>query len=149
MKSRTTFYAFVILILIALSGVWIFYKLEDEVPTQTFPATINRDCAPWDGSAFTILIPISDKANIAISIYQSPSIRRPMTFSFPDETMRVGNASLLFQDNSSQQLSGRVFFQHVEQGVLTEGKFDLHTETGEQFKGRFQAEWGNEVVMCG
>jgi hypothetical protein len=149
MNARTIFYIFFILIMITFGGVWLFYTLEDQAPAQTFPATINRDCAPWDGSAFTVSISVSDKANIAISIYQSPSIKLPVVYSFPDETMRVGNALLLFQDNSSQQLSGTVSFQRVEEGVLTEGKFNLFAETGEQFKGRFQAEWENQIVMCG
>jgi len=149
MKSRTWFIISVIVVVIAFSSIWFFYKLTNQQSLQTFPATINRDCAPWDGSAFTILIPLKEGVRLAIASYQSPSIKLPVTFSFPDETMMVGNASLLLQDDSIQPLRGKISFQGVEEGIPTKGKFDFFTETGEHLKGRFKAEWGNQIMLCG
>ncbi|RPI94188.1 MAG: hypothetical protein EHM40_07430 [Chloroflexi bacterium] len=148
MKSRISLYALIILILIALGSIWLFSLQEDPEPLPVLPATIDRDCAPWDGSAFTVSIPIEESA-IDISIYQSPDIRSPVTFSFPDETMRIGNAFLLLPGTSPEPLTGKVSFQRVEQGFTVEGEFDLLTATGKQFKGRFKAEWENQPIYCG
>ncbi|RPJ20863.1 MAG: hypothetical protein EHM33_27550 [Chloroflexi bacterium] len=149
MKPRISLYAVIVFTVIVLGTVWFFSMLEDQEPLSVFPATINRDCAPWDGSAFTVSIPVSDGAIIATSIYQSPDIRLPVTFSFPDETMRAGNALLLLPVGVPEPLTGKVSFPRVEQGLPVEGKFDLLTETGRQFKGSFKAEWENQPVYCG
>lgn len=114
-----------------------------------FLATINRDCAPWDGSAFTLSIPTEDGTIIHISIWQSPDIKLPVSFSFPDETGQIGAAYILPELHPLQQFSGEVSFKRVEEGIPVEGVFNLETESGKQFKGRFKAEWGNELVYCG
>ena len=119
----------------------------DEEPAQVYPATIDRDCAPWDGAAFTVSIPL-DNGGIRISIYRSPELRLPATFTFPDETLMEGNASLLLPIAMPEPLNGRVSFLRVEHGIPVEGAFDLVTQSGREFKGKFQAEWGNQVVYC-
>ena len=116
---------------------------------QVFPATVNRDCAPWDGSAFTVQIPWQADAVIYISIWKSPDIKFPVTFSFPDNTGQVGSASYRLASDEYQQLSGTVFFWRVEEGNKVTGKLKLVTETGQRFESQFEAEWGNLVMMCG
>jgi hypothetical protein len=149
MKSRISLYVLLGLLWIALGGTWFFYRDKPRTPLQVFPAVIHRDCAPWDGSAFTVLVPLHDGSSLAISIYRSPEIKLPSSFSFPDESMRVGNALLLSSTGSPEQLTGKVWFQHVDQGVPVEGRFRLQSETGTQFEGRFVAEWGDEMIYCG
>jgi hypothetical protein len=148
MTSHSRFITILSLTII-IAGI-AFYALTrpGQTPEQTRAATINRDCAPWDGSAFTVSIHVED-ANISISIYQTPDIKYPTTFSFPDNTMSVGNALLILPIDPPQQLNGRVSFQGVQQDSPVEGLFDLTTATGEKFKGRFIAKWGNEIVFCG
>jgi hypothetical protein len=86
---------------------------------------------------------------ISISIYQAPDIKRPIAFSFPDNTMSVGNAILILPIDSPESLTGTVSFQLIQEDSPVEGIFDLTTGTGERFKGRFIAEWGNDIVYCG
>ncbi len=148
MKSQTSLAALLIFALTVLGGVWFFSTWGHQEPTPVFPATIRRDCAPWDGSAFTLSIPVEGSV-LGISIYQSPDIKLPVTFSFPDETGRVGNALLVLPSGSSEPLTGKVSFQRVEQGSPVEGEFNLLSDTGEQFKGKFIAEWDNQPVYCG
>jgi len=76
-------------------------------------------------------------------------MKLPVTFRFPDPTGRVGNATFLLRYSYSVQLTGKVFFWRVEQGSPVEGRFDFLTEAGQQLKGKFRAEWGNEVAYCG
>lgn len=147
MKSRT---AFVITIGLLILGIAVFtFTTRNQEPAQVYPATINRDCAPWDGAAFTVSIPMDNGAIINISIWQSPDIKRPATFSFPDETGQVGNTVYLQPSGEYEQLSGKISFQRVEEGKPVEGEFSFTSGRGEQFNGKFKAEWGNLTVMCG
>jgi len=149
MKSRTRFFTVIVVLFLVLGISWFTCKTRNKDPMQVFPATINRDCAPWDGSAFTISIPHEPGTIINISIWQSPDIKHPAGFSFQGITMRNGNASYLLRYGYSIQLTGNVFFRRVERGNPVEGDFNLITETGQRLKGRFIAEWEDEVVTCG
>jgi hypothetical protein len=148
MKSRTSLYVLVILIIAALGGIWFVYKLGDQEPTHIFPATINRDCAPWDGSAFTISIPMQGSI-MHITIYQSPTIKHPIAFSLQEGTEDIGDAFLLPSVGSPEQLTGKVFFNRVEEENPVEGEFRFRTKSGKRIIGRFQANWGNEIIYCG
>lgn len=138
----------IVLVLIAFGTAWLLSALQEE-PLPLYAATIDRDCAPWDGMAVTVSIPWWDTATVNISIYQSPPIMHPVTLSLPDETMESGNAYLLPPAQLPEPLTGKVFFERVEAEKLVEGRFDLVSEAGQKFRGRFQAEWGNQVVYCG
>ena len=149
MNTRTQFLIVVGLIILILGVTWLSYSTRKQEPAQIFSATINRDCAPWDGGAFTVLIPVDSTSTITISIWQSPDIKLPVTFKFPDETGQIGFAYILAEIDPLQQLTGEIFFWRVDQGMPVEGEFNFTTESGEQFKGQFKAEWGNQVVYCG
>lgn len=146
---RTQFLIVVGLIILVLSIAWYTFSMRNLEPAQAFPATINRDCAPWDGAAFTLSIPTEDGIIIHVSIWQSPAIKLPVTFSFPDETGQIGFAYILPELDPLQQLSGEIFFWRVEEGIPVEGEFNFTTESGKEFKGSFKAEWGDQVVYCG
>jgi len=149
MKPRTQFLIAIGLIILILGITWYSFSTRNQEPAQIFPATINRDCAPWDGSAFTVSVPMKDGAIIYISIWQSPDIKLPARFSFPDETGQIGFAYILPELDPLQQLSGEVSFRRVEEGNPVEGEFDFTTESGKQFTGKFKAEWGNGTATCG
>jgi len=138
----------VCLIVLLLGIAWYASSAPAPEPERILPAIVNRDCAPWDGSAFTISIPMQS-GSLYISIYQSPDIKDPTTFRFPDDTMSVGNGVLALPIDSAAQVKGKVTLQRVEQGLPVEGTFDLVTDTGEPLKGKFIAEWGEEIIYCG
>lgn len=148
MISRNAFQIAVVVLLLLIGAALFMYLKWDDAPLPTFPASVERDCAPWDGAAFTVSIPLEDET-IKVSIYQPPDIQRFVRFSFPDETMSEGHALLLLPIALPEPLTGQVSFQRVEQGVPVDGQFDLSTEAGRNFKGAFVAEWGNEIVYCG
>lgn len=149
MKLRTKYFMAIGLVILIFGMALFTFPPGNQVAIQTFPATINRDCAPWDGSAFTVKIPLNGKDVIEISIWQSPDIQLPVTFSFPDESMRVGNSLLLLSVGLPEQLTGKVSFPRVEQGVPVEGEFDLLSEAGQRLRGKFTAEWERVAVYCG
>jgi hypothetical protein len=148
MKSRYPFFGALVLLLLTVAIALYTFSRRTQEPTQVFPATISRDCAPWDGSAFTVSIP-HDATVIYVSIWQSPSIKLPVTFTLPDETGRVGYAYTLSELGSLEELSGEVFFWRVDEGIPLEGRFRFTTERGERFEGRFVAEWGSQMAYCG
>ena len=149
MKARAHFFITIGLPTIILGTFLFVLSTQKQEPPQIFPATINRDCAPWDGSAFTMSIPLNDGTVIDISIWQAPDINFPVTFSFPDHTGQVGNALLIHEVDLPEPLNGKAFFWRVNQDGLVEGRFDFVTEAGRGFKGQFKAEWGDEIVYCG
>jgi hypothetical protein len=148
MKKYTLTLLIVISMFILGTG-WYTFSTHRPATVQTLPATINRDCAPWDGAAFTISIPLEIGTAINISIWQSPDIKFSKTFSFPDNTGEIGNAVHRSALDEYEQLSGKVFFSRVNMESPVEGEFDLKDEKGNQFKGKFKAEWSDQVVMCG
>lgn len=135
----------VVILVFSLLGI----SVRNRKTAQIFPATINRDCAPWDGSAFLVSIPYSAGTLINISIWQAPDLKLPALFSFPDNSMTRGNATYLVRFSHSVPLSGTVFFWRVEQGHPVEGWLNLQTEAGQRLRGRIKAEWGDEAVYCG
>jgi len=149
MKPRIQFFIAIGLFTLILGITWFRFSTHNQEPTQTFPATISRDCAPWDGSAFRVSVPVNGGAMLDISIWQAPDIKNPVTFSFPDNTGRVGNANYRLASGTYGQLSGTVFFWRVEEGNQVEGKFKLVTETGQQFEGQFKAKWKSQLILCG
>jgi hypothetical protein len=90
-----------------------------------------------------------DEAVINVSIWQSPDLKRPTSFSFPDETGRIGFAYLLSELGAPEPLNGRLTIRHLEVGMPVEGAFNFTSERGGQFKGEFIAEWGELIAMCG
>jgi hypothetical protein len=149
MKPRTAFYFVIVTLALAAGSIWLLFSTRDVQSRTVFRATVTRDCAPWDGAAFTISIPYDRTTTVTISIWQSPDILFPAAFSFPDETGRVGFAYSLAELDPLQPLAGRVSFTRVDRSFPVEGEFDLHTETGGQFQGKFIADWGNTYAMCG
>ena len=147
MSFRSQFLTTIALLLI-LGVALLTFLGQEQQSSPALPASINRDCAPWDGPAFTVSIPMEGSV-ISISVYHSPEIRFPITYSFPDETMREGNALLLLRTSRPEPLSGRVSFSRLEQGTTVEGKFKFATDTGQRYDGTFIATWGNEIVYCG
>jgi hypothetical protein len=146
MKPRARLFLIAILWIV---GIAIFtFSRQNYESLPFFPATIGRDCAPWDGSAFTVSVPLEGSA-ISISIYRPPGIRRPVTFSFPDETRRDGIAILRLPRAAPEGLRGKVWFERVEGQEPVAGWFRLTSGRGKPFEGRFVAEWGDQVVYCG
>ncbi len=148
MKSPTLLYVLLVFSLIILGVLWHFPQWERQEEAPIFPATIHRDCAPGMGSAFTISFR-SAKSLIGISIYQSPDIEQPATFAFPDDTGRIGNALRVLPATWPDPLIGTVSLARVEPGMPVVGEFDFITDTGDQFKGEFIAEWDRQPSICG
>jgi hypothetical protein len=149
MKSHSQFFKALALVFVVLGIAVYSYFTTNTEPQPLFSATIHRDCAPWDGSAFTVRIPLENGDMIDISIWQSPDIQFPKTFSFPDDSMQVGNAILIHPIGLPDMLSGNVRFEQVNREDIVRGKFALFNEQGEQFKGAFEAQWDDQIILCG
>jgi len=149
MKTRNLFNTILALLVLFLGIALIALSAQRRQPARVFPATVNRDCAPWDGSAFTLSLRYDAVTTITVSIWKSPSFLLPVTFSFPDETMRLGTAYSVKEVDPLEMLTGRVTFQRVEQGIPIEGRFSFTSAGGEAYDGKFVAEWGSQQAYCG
>lgn len=147
LKSRTLF--FIVLGLLILGIGWYTFSARNQAPAQIFPATVNRDCAPWDGSAFRVLVQMEAGAVINISIWQAPDIKFSKTFIFPEDTGQIGNVSLVLANGEYESLSGEVRLEGVSEGKPFAGRFNLKSERGGMYVGQFEAEWDNQIALCG
>ena len=148
MNARTLRRPALGLLLLALTACAACSKPVPQNLEQTF-ATVNADCAPWDGSAFTLSIATGAGGSIDISIWQAPDIATRTVFSFPDSTGQAGNAVYRTLSGDVQALRGTVSFDRVQIGSSVQGAFDLTSESGKQFSGRFEAFWGQQRALCG
>lgn len=149
MKPRRGLVLLAILFVIALGGIFYFYSLPNQEPEKIFPATVSRECAPWDGSAFTLAVQYNVDTIVYISIWQPPEIQLPSAFELPDAERQVGETYIFSESGMRIELSGKVWFQHVEEGAPIEGRFRLTSERGEAYEGGFTAEWESPTVYCG
>ena len=149
MKSRILFYAFIILLILVALILWFSDAGSVPETTKVFEASVNRDCAPWDGSAFVISISYDLISTLEVSIWQSPDMERPVAFSFPDKTGSVGNATYRSQFGSDQPLTGKVFLRSVSEETPINGDFKLLSKTGRKFQGKFTAVWREPAIACG
>jgi hypothetical protein len=148
-KSRTQRLIAIGLVILVLEIAFFTFSKRNQETIQVFPATIGRDCAPWDGGAFTTSVRYGPTSPIIVSIWKSPDIKLPTTFSFPDETGVVGHAYILSETDSLIPLSGQVFFRRVDQESPVVGEFNLTDGDGKPFKGQFNTTWKHEAVACG
>ena len=147
MKSKTAFVAAVILLTLGIA-LFVLYKPDSE-PRQTYPATVNRDCAPWDGGAFTVPVQYDPTTVIYISIWKSPDIEFPVRYELPDDAGQVGNAYIIKELDPYTMLNGEVFLNGVSMDEPVEGRFRFTSERGEVYEGQFSAAWGDQIVYCG
>lgn len=147
LKSRTLF--FIVLGLLILGIGSYTFSARNQMPAQIFPATVNRDCAPWDGSAFRVLVQMEAGAVIIISIWQAPDIKFSKTFIFPEDTGQIGNVSLVLANGEYESLSGEVRLEGVSEGKPFAGRFNLKSERGGMYVGQFEAVWDNQIALCG
>ncbi|MBV6451486.1 MAG: hypothetical protein MHPDNHAH_02228 [Anaerolineales bacterium] len=150
MKSRRKILLLLTLsVVIIFSAVWYIYDSQNQAMTNIFPAKASRDCAPWDGAAFTVTIQYDAETIIDISVWQSPTITMPSSFRFTDGEEQVANALIASGGGVFVPLRGTVWFERVEEGTPIEGRFRLTSERGELYEGGFVAEWESQMVYCG
>ncbi|MCC6299970.1 MAG: hypothetical protein IT314_11780 [Anaerolineales bacterium] len=149
MKRPGKILALLISLVIVVGAAWYFYDLQNQAPTRTFTATAKRDCAPWDGSAFTVTFQYDAETIIDITIWKSPEITSPSSFRFTDDEGQVGNALISSGGGAFVPMRGKVWFERVEEGVPVEGRFSLTSESGVLHEGGFVAEWESQIVYCG
>src|SRR5688572_14531148 len=149
MKPQTRFFITAAVIVMVLRVALFVYSMQLLERLTSFSATINRDCAPWDGAAFTVSIPYDTVSVIMISIWRSPDFKIPGTFSLPNEARQVGSAYIVSQLDPLIPLKGEVSFQRAGGTGPIAGRFSLTSERGETFAGKFMAEWGRPMSLCG
>lgn len=149
MKTRFFLTRIMLLLFLSLGFGWWLFKTSPRPAPQVFTAIIRRDCAPWDGAAFTTNIDLQNGNSLTISIWQSPSSSLSSTYIFPDSTGQIGNALLLAPTGNAESITGTISFTHLDEEYPVEGNFKFTTATGNQIVGIFKAQWDYQVMLCG
>jgi hypothetical protein len=126
-------------------------------------ATVEADCAPWDGPAYTIWVPagkVGGKPNswISISIWQAPD-QSATSFTYPDLTGKGGHATywpnlksheqVIWSKQSHENLAGKLYLTSINGHKSILGEFDFSTEKDVPLKGKFESRWSNKIAICG
>ena len=120
-------------------------------------ATVQGSCAPWDGAAFAVSMPVDSLdaalrgATLAISIWKAPDLPAS-TFTFLEAAggyRDSGAAVLQTKGDKYQRLTGTVSFTQVRTDAPVDGSFDLVTQDARRLSARFHATWKHERVICG
>ena len=150
MKPLNLFLLIIGLLTLVLGVAWYVYPERPQELTHDYTATVRQDCAPWDGAAFSVKIPLGNNDIIDIAIWEAPTIQSEKTFSVLEEPSQAGYANLAHSAESGEQLVGTVSFAHVDLGSPVKGNFELETiDSGQRFAGQFHAEWLDQIVLCG
>jgi len=134
---------------IGLLLLFLLAGCTSQPQARTLAATINRDCGPADGPAFTVSVPYESGRKVVISIWQAPDIAGPRTFTLTDPTDQTGSATLFTGAEAWEALSGTVTFRGVDFERPVEGAFRLTSASGEAFEAGFAAEWIEFPAYCG
>ena len=118
-------------------------------------AVIKYSAAPWDGSAYEILIPVPKIAEgsdpfIRIDIWCNPEFQTAKSFHFSKEGDRKDGGRAVLQAilNKSMPvtLTGSVSFRALKKEHPVVGRFEFADADGRTLKATFEAAWGNKPL---
>jgi hypothetical protein len=118
-------------------------------------AVITYSAAPWDESAYEILIPVPNIAEgsnpfIRIDIWGNPEFQGAKSFHFSKEGNRKDGGRAAFQPILNKSLpvtlTGTVSFRALRKGHPVFGSFAFADPNGRTFKASFEATWGNKPL---
>ena len=116
-------------------------------------AVINYSAAPWDDSAYEILIPVPRIAEgsdpfIRIDIWGNPEFQKAKSFHFSKEGNLKDGGRAVFQPILNKSLpvtlTGTVSFRALQKGQPVSGSFEFADPDGRMLKTSFEATWGNK-----
>lgn len=115
-------------------------------------ATISETCAPWDGPAFEITIPLDATTSatiVTVAIWKAANISRSTTFRFPDSTQTLGAAWMLTHAGKHEDLTGWITLASVQADQPISGSMVFTSRSGRRISRTFRAEWRNRRAICG
>ncbi len=140
-------------------------RIVDSLITRWFPpeptppadssavGTIQGDCAPWDGAALAVALPMDSLgagAQLLFSVWKSDHEAAEHRWFIGSEGESDGVGRLCATPNRCVNVrSGWVEFNDIRVGDNTEGGYRLSLEDGRLLVGRFLARWIERRVLCG
>lgn len=122
-------------------------------PGRPTAAVAELSCAPWDGPAFEVRLPLDPSAptpQVRIAIWRSPDIGTPSVFQFPDATQELGVAQVQHDDGTFEPLSGTVSFGPLRIDQPVTGSLRLiRARGGAAIERTFRAAWMPRQFLCG
>jgi hypothetical protein len=137
------------LFLVVLPSIVSCGGKEEAMPIK---AVIDYSVAPWDGSAYEILMPLknvpgSPNPFIRVDIWGNPQFQKVESIHFSGRSDPAERGRAVFQsalnESLPETLIGNISFETLQKGHPVTGTFDLSASGGKTFRGKFQAQWGN------
>ena len=162
-SARITNQRLILFFVVTLAHLDICLAAGHELNVEEEKASVEHDCAPWDGLAFTIWIPTTEPNGksqgwIRISIWQTPEVSG-RSFTFPDTSQRIGTATywpqlksraqVILSQHVHEDLAGKLHFTRLNDRDSALGEFEFVTGSNTHLAGRFEAAWARRVIECG
>lgn len=123
-------------------------------PEAVAVARIARACAPWDGAAFSVSVPLREGADatalpaLRVRVWSPPRFEHARTVVFGDGDDRTGVAQYAESEDRAMPLTGEATFRQAADGGI-EGTLRLKAADGRRFERRFRGPLDPGQVMCG
>jgi len=117
-------------------------------------ADVARACAPWDGAAFSVSVPLREGADpgalpaLRVMVWSPPQFEHERTVVFADGDDRTGVAQYMEAEDRATPLTGEATFRQAADGGI-EGTLRLKAADGRRFERRFRGRLDDRMVMCG
>ena len=133
-------------------------RAADQGELTPYPyAYARRDCAPWDGPAFSVVLtdtpaqPDSLTTSfLRIAVWRGIESAIGRTLAWEGTTSQVGTASRCQADGRCEEASrGEIRVEWRTADSLLGGEFRVDFGRTRSERGRFTAAWVPDRVMCG
>jgi hypothetical protein len=120
------------------------------------PALAWPDCAPWDGAATRIVIPLSagdDRASqvdLTLALYEAPQAIRGKSWTISESSANQLSVSLCPAGGPCRYATaGWIRVESGSEGSDIRGQYRVTLSDGQVLNGRFSAPLQQRVQLCG
>jgi len=133
--------------------------VQETLKIITSPVSMGS-CAPWDGLAVAVMIPITleskDDTVAYINLWDPKTLDNlPRTFNFPDKSGHLGNTLLNpniknLTNPRYEKPTATVIITSYQPGKYVDGEIELVLSNGKIIKQHFHAPWSQDhPEICG
>lgn len=111
-------------------------------PLTTGVGRVSEGCAPWDGPALQLALPLAPERTLRLALYPAGSAASPQVYPVGVQSGAGGaDAWLGGAGTGEQATAGRVWLDRLVSGKGAAGHFDLKLTGGQRLQGTFAARW--------
>ncbi len=120
--------------------------------SSTQMGRITAECAPWDGPALGLKLPLTGAWTLTLAVYPSGHAGSVQVYPVQVQAGTGGADAWLSGPASTMRATGgTVWLDRFVDGVGAAGRFTLALEDGQRLQGTFSARWKTPATtpLCG